>query len=347
MITIREVAEIAGVSKSTVSRVLNDNGYVSESTRKKVEEVISRCNYSPSAVAVNLSKRGTNTIGVLIPEFDNTFFGEILKGITEISDQKDLSIICCDTANDVMKEDRALLILEQQRVRGLIITPAREYSAPEDVTRLRERFNRLRIPIVVVDRHLEKIRLDGVFYENFESGYIAASELIKAGNRKLGIITGDLRLRIARDRYHGFLHAIEDAQLELNRQFILEGDFSVDTAYKLARQMFESGTMPEGIVTCNTFTSLAFLKAARECDVGIGKDIAVIGIDHIQVVDILGYNFSCVTRDVHEMGRVAMRMLCDRIENETAQRTIHMIPCKLVLKGSERRIPLRGKGGAH
>jgi len=337
MITIREIAELTGVSKSTVSRVLN-NGYVSESVREKVEEVIREHNYSPSAVAVNLSRRETSTVGVVIPELDNAFFGEVLKGITEISDKKDFLVICCDTANDAAREDRALRMLEQQRVRGLIITPAQERSDIKDMKRLQDCLDRLRIPIVVVDRHLDKIRLDGVYYQNFESGYLAASELIKAGNRRLGVITGDLQLRIARERYQGFKQAVVDAGLNLEEKFVIKGDFGIATAYRLAKEMFDTGLFPEGIVTCNNRTSLGFLKAAREQKVKIGRDIAVIGIDNIDVLDILDYNFSCVTRDTCEMGRVAMRLLCDRIENKTTQRIIHVVPCQLVLKGSERRI---------
>jgi len=304
-----------------------------------VETVIREQNYSPSAIAINLSRRETSVIGVVIPELENTFFSEVLKGITEISDQNNFLIICYDTANDALKEDRALRMLEQQRVRGMIITPAKEYSDLEDVRRLQARFHSLRTPIVVVDRHLDKIPLDGVYYENFESGYLAASELIKAGNKRIGVITGDLQLRIARDRYQGVRQAVSDAGLDLEEVFVLEGDFRVDTAYRLAKKMFESGEFPEGIVTSNNLTSLGFLKAARECKVKIGKDIAVVGIDHISVLDILDYNFSCVTRDTYETGRAAMRLLHARIEDSTTSRSTHMIPCELMLKGSERRTP--------
>lgn len=338
MITIQEVAQLAGVSKSTVSRVLNNNGYVSQSSREKVEQIIKEYNYSPSAAAVNLSRQVTNTIGVVIPEIDNNFFGEVLHGITEISDQNDFCIICCDTANSSDKEDRALENMRQQRVRGLIITPAEERNDKEDMKRLQNHLTRLNVPVVLLDRYLNKGQWDGVYYENFRSGYIAASELIKAGNHKLGIITGDLNLRIARDRFHGFKQAVEDAGLTVEDRFILKGDFSIEGAYQLASKLFAAGDYPEGIVTCNNRTNLGFLKATRKCGVRIGRDIAVIGIDHVEVLDILDYNFSYVSRDTYEMGRIAMRLLCDLIENKTTQRTIQMVPCKLELKGSERRV---------
>ena len=337
MITIYEVARLAGVSKSTVSRVLNSSGYVSESVRNRVEKVIRENNYTPSAAAVSLSRRETNAIGVVIPQFDNTFFGEVLKGISEISDANDYTIICCDTASDIYKEERALTMLQQQRVCGLIVAPVHDRPNIEDSNRLLECFKGLGIPIVIVDRYLDHIELDGVYYENFQSGYIAASELIKAGNKSIGVITGDLRLRIARDRYRGVEQAVKDAGLELNPSFVLNGDFGIKTAYELSHELLKSGVYPDAIITCNNRTSLGFLKAVREYNMEIGKDIAVIGIDRIEVLDILDYKFSCVGRDTHEMGRTAMRLLCERIENESAHRTVHMIPCILDLKGSEKK----------
>jgi len=109
--------------------------------------------------------------------------------------------------------------------------------------------------------HLDKIQLDGVCYE---SGYLAASELIKAGNHRLGMITGNLQLRIARDRYQGFRQAVIDAGLELDETFVLKGDFSVTTAHRLTTEMLRQGSIPEGIVTSNNRTSLGFLKVMRD-----------------------------------------------------------------------------------
>jgi len=339
MSTINEIAALAGVSKSTVSRVLNNSGYVSPHVRSRVEQIIHEKNYAPSALAVNLSKGETRTIGVLVPELDNAFFSEILKGIVEISDKNGFSIICCDTQNSAKKEANTLQHLMQQRIRGLIITPAEEYASPKDVTRLEGLFAQLNVPIVVVDRHLDKIQLDGVYYENVESGYLAAKTLIDAGNKRLGIITGDLTLRIARDRYQGARQAILDAGLTLEDPFVFQGDFRVSTAYQLSAEMFRRGVYPEAIITSSNRTSLGFLRAAHEYKVDIGKDIAVIGIDGIEVLDILDYKFSCVTRDVYEMGRTAMHLLLARIADKKTPYKTQSIPCQVVLRGSERRTP--------
>lgn len=336
MLTIKDVAALAGVSKSTVSRVLNNNGYVNDETRQRILKIIKANNYSPSATAINLSKRETTTIGVVIPEIDNSFFGEVLQGITSICDENDLSIICCDTQNNAIKEERALRMLEQQRVRGVIITPAIDYTEPDANLRLRTLLNKLNVPIVVVDRDFENSQWDGVFYENYQSAYCATSELIKAGNRRIGIITGDMNLKLARERFQGFQQAIKDHGLSINQQDVLKGDFTIKCAYELAKKMYLSKDFPKAMVTCNNRTTLGFIKATNECGYQIGKDIALIGIDHVKVLDILDYNFSYVTRDTNEMGCIAMQLLLDRIKNPAKQRNICMMPYHLVLQGSEK-----------
>lgn len=336
MLTIKEIAELAGVSKSTVSRVLNNNGYIGEETRQRIEKVIKEQNYTPSAAAVSLSKQETNTIGVIIPEIDNAFFGEIIKGITEIADQQDFSIICCDTQNKAEKELRALKMLEQQRVRGILFTPARGDGDLAYVKELKKQLQGVGVPIVVVDRDFQYSVWDTVYYENYQSGYLATRTLIEAGVTRIGFLQGDMKLKIAKDRYQGFLDAMAEDEKKVIPEDILEGDFTIDTAYRLCRERFAKGDIPEGIVTANNRSSLGFMKAAGEAGLKIGKDIAVVGIDHIPLVDIFGMNFSYVCRDTVEMGRVAMKLLIERMKNPKHSRQISMIPCELKLNGSEK-----------
>jgi len=336
LITIKDVAQLAGVSKATVSRVLNNSGYVNEATRQKVEAIMKENQYIPSASAVSLSRQETSTIGVLVPEIDNMFYGDVLHGITEVADQNELSLIFFDTQDDGEKEARALRTLSQQRVRGLILSPAVDYSNDAMASNLRKQLNALNIPVVIVDRDSDNMPWDGVFYENYQSSYQAAIELYKAGNRRLGVITGDLKLKIGRDRLEGFRQGVLDCGLKLKDEDIFEGDFLIPRAYELSKAMFRSGDWPQAMYTSNNSTSLGFLKAAHECGIEIGKDIAVFGNDRIDILDMLGIPFSCVYRDNHEMGHVALRMLLERIENPDRPRNICMIPYSVQLSGSEK-----------
>jgi LacI family transcriptional regulator len=338
MVTIKEIAKLAGVSKSTVSRVLNNSGYVNEETRQKIEEVISEQEYSPSAAARSLSKKETNTIGVIIPEIDNSFFGEVLKGITEVADSRDFSIISCDTQNSGEKEFHALRMLEHQRVRGVIITPAMGYLDIASVIKFKKMLAKLNVPVVIVDRDFDHSSWDTVTYENYQSGYLATKSLIDAGNKTIGFIQGDMELKIAKDRFKGYLDAMAESNMEIDYRYVYEGDFTIDAAYKITKNAIETGVLPEGIVTSNNRTTLGFMKALREKGMFIGKDIAVVGIDHVPLIDIFTDHFSCISRDTEEMGRMSMKLLLERMENPNKMRNIVMIPCILELKGSEKRV---------
>lgn len=179
---------------------------------------------------------------------------------------------------------------------------------------------------------------DGVFFENFQSAYNATMGLIHAGNRRLGVLTGGNNLKISRDRYRGFTQAVSDCKLKLKKKDILEGDFFTETAFQLSRQMFLSKDYPEGILSCNNRSSIGLLKAAAACGITIGKDIALIGIDQVPILNEIGFPFSCISRNNQEMGHMAMRLLMERIRNPTGGRKTAMVPYHLELNGSERKI---------
>lgn len=338
MITIKEVAELAGVSKATVSRVLNSSGYVSAEARRKVEDVIKEYNYLPSASAVNLSKQETSTVGVVVPEIDNMFYADIVHGITEIADELNLTLVLFDTQNSLEKEERAIRALQHLRVRGIILGPSVDYPETKEGRLVLGQLKQLGVPIVIVDRDFTNMPWDAVLYENYECSYAAAVELYKAGNRRLSVITGDMSLKIGRDRLAGFRRGAEDCGLTIREEDILYGDFLMEKAYKLSKELLTRGDLPDAVYTSNNRTSLGFLKAANECRIRIGKDIALMGNDRIDTVDILGIALSCVYRDNYEMGRMAVRLLQERIDNPDRTRTISMIPYKVGLKGSEKRI---------
>lgn len=335
MITISEVAELANVSKATVSRVLNHTGYVNEQTRRRVEAVIRAHHYSPSASAVNLSRQQTNTIGVLVPEITNAFFGQVLHGISKQLDGTDFTLLYFNSDNDTAKEARALRALAQQRVRGLVLTPARDSDAAS-IDRLRERIDQMHVPTVLLDRDIPDGTWDGVFFENFQSGCRAAEALIHAGNRRLGIITGDLNLKIARDRRDGFLHTAQALGCPVAPQHIYPGDFTVEGGYRAAKQLFASQPRPQAVLTCNNLISLGFLKAVSEQGLRIGHDIAVIGIDQIPELDYIDYGFSCIARDTEQMGRLAIRVLLERMQHPEEPPRMRTIPFQLRLMGSEK-----------
>lgn len=337
MITIKEVAGLAGVSKATVSRLLNNSGYVAPDTRRKIEAVIEKYNYIPSASAVSLSRQESATIGVVLPEIDNVFYAEVVHGITEAADKLNLSMVFFDTQNNLKKESHAFRMLQQQRVKGIILGPSVDYTVTTEGRSLLMQLEKLTIPIVIVDRDFENMKWDAVLFENFQSSYQAAVELCKAGNKRIATITGDMELKLARERFNGFKKGVEDCGGELREEDIYYGNFLTECAYRQAKKLLSANTLPDAVYTPNNRTTLGFLKAAHECGIDVGKDIALIGKDHIEAFDILGIGFSYVDGDNYEMGRSAVRLLHQRWEYPDSPRNINMIPYKVQLNGSEKK----------
>ncbi len=331
---INEIAKLAGVSKATVSRVLNQSGYVSQKTKQQVETVIAEHNYTPSPSAV-LAKKVSKTIGVIIPEISNSFFGEIIDSISRKAQEFGFCVVYYNSANSMDLEENAIQLLEKQRIAGLIITPATGFLKAESQRQLMSMYERLNIPIVVLDREFENSKWDGVFFENFQSTYLATTKLIEMGHRDIAIITGDLNLKIARQRLEGYETALTVHGFPLKSSYILEGDFTAQTAYQLTIKAFQEGSTATAYIPCNNRTGLGFIKACNQYGHVLGETISAIGIDHIPTLTDIGYPYSCVTRDANQMGIVAMDMILHQIKTKEKTKRVTLIPCDLQLRGSE------------
>ena len=337
MITIKDIAAEAGVSKSTVSRVLTQTGYVREDTKNRILKVMKERGFQPSASARSLSSQTTNTIGVVVPEIWNPFYAEVLQGVSEVVDEQNMTMIYCNTDDNAAKEEKALRMLEGQRVCGMILAPSVEYSDKEAVEHLKPLLEKLNAPVVLVDRDVPNMHLDSVMYDNYGAAYASTEALLRAGNRRVGMITGDMGLKIARDRYDGFMDAMKDARVEVKPQDVLYGDFTSKKAYELSCAMYDSGDYPDGILTSNNMTTLGFLRATGDRNFRLGREIAMIGLDHIAALDTIDYMYSYVTRDTVAIGRKTMELLLGRIKQPDMPQTSVTFPYQLVLKGAEKK----------
>lgn len=333
-ITISNIAKEAGVSLATVSRVLNDSGYVKDETRKKVIKVINKYNYTPSAIARSLSKSVTNTIGVIVPDITNPFFGEIIKGISEIAEINNLNIILCDADEDVTKELKAIKTLREQRIRGLIISPT---SVENDLNSdYLQALNKLGTPVILVDGHLKYSNFNGVFVDNIKGSYDAVEALIAAGHKDIAIITGRMNSKPAQDRLLGYEKALIMNNIGINNDLIFYGDYSIDSGYNMTKKILSMPNRPSAIFSSSNFMTLGCLKALNEYRLSIPKDMAIISFDKIDFIEIFDINISYVNGPSRELGKLGMSLLIDSINKDSSKEinNITLTPM-LELKGSE------------
>lgn len=313
-ITIMDIAKEAGVSKATVSRVLNGSASVDSNTREKVEAVIRKKRYSPSTVARNLSYGISSIIGIIVPEIDNPFFGELLRGAISIADKNGLTLMCFNSDDSAEKDYRALKTLKDYRVRGMLYTPATDYDISEEKKKLNRLIGDWDVPIVVMDREPPALeRYDIIAFPDRKSMCEATEILIQAGHRKIGILNATLDQVLARNRQAGYRDALEKHNIPYKKEYCYFGDYSMTRAYHQACEMLEMEDRPTAVVTCNNRISMGFLKALREHQMKIPEDISCIGLDRIEALDIVGNDFNYIRRDAVEMGKKAMEMLIRRM----------------------------------
>lgn len=336
-VTISDIARKANVSSATVSRVLNNSGYVKEDTKKRIQAIIKELDYTPNAIARSLSKNETNTIGVIVPDITNAYFGEIIKGISENAETNNLNIILFNTDNYLEKEVRALNLLKEQRIKGIIMTPGFGEEKLND--NYIKTIDNLNIPIILVSADVKFTNLNGVFVDNIKGGFDATNLLIKEGHTKIGIITGLLSAEPAMDRLLGYKKALEMNNIEINEQYIFNGEFKLDKAYELTKNLIKEDNRPTALVVCSNMMTMGVIKALKEQNKDIPKDLAIIGFDKIDFLDMVGLNITYVEDCPIKLGQVAMDMLCDIIrdtDNSSVRRLV--ISSQIITKGSEKKL---------
>lgn len=339
--TIKEIASIAHVSPATVSRVLNHSAPVKEETRKRIEQVIAEHHYLPNEFARSLSNKRSSTIGVIVPDICNPFFSEVIRGISSVADRSGMQIILCNSADDEKKEADFLTHLQQQRVCGIIITPVSD----------RDKFNSnflieletTGIPVVLLDRDVKGSNFDAVFIDNVKGAFDGVTALLKEGHRDIAVVAGPKTSLPGRDRLLGYRKAFETYRIPVKEALICYGNFHLESGYEITKKLLAMPQRPTAIFACNNMMMVGVLKALLEAHCKVPEDMAVVGFDSIDLLDILGCPISCVARQTDEMGEIAMELLLKRIrlrDQDAENSTVHRVTLHphLTLKGSEKLI---------
>ncbi len=331
---ISDIARKAQVSTATVSRVLNHSSLVTPKTRERVERVIREQGYTPSAVAKSLSVRATHNMGVIFPDIENPFFSSALIGITQVAEQKKYNVFYFNSDETPEKEHEFLAVIRQQRLDGIILSPADGY---DQVTgSILEEFEQKNVAVVLLDRDLDRRQFSMVRAKDQEGAYLAVRQLIREGHTRIAIIMGSPSNRPVFERCAGYLQAMEEAGVPVRPEYMVRADQKSEIAFTATRTLMELPEPPTAIFTCNNMMTLGCLRFCTEHGIHIGRDIALIGFDDIQTLRDVGYHLSVVDRSSREMGRIAMELLMKRLEDPSSPKETRFVPTELILRGSEK-----------
>lgn len=335
-VTLQDIARASGVSCATVSRVINSSDAVKPETREHVLETIRKYSYVPNAIARSLSRNETNTIGVVVPDILNPFFGFVIRGISTVLRNMGYNIALCDTDENINYECDSLDMLFEQRVRGIIISPTIEQESSNGMKLLE--LSQRKTPIVLVDRDIRVSQYDGVFFDNINAGKDATLALIQAGHQKVAAILGPSSSNACIERCMGYSSALSMNGLPYEDDYVLYGSYSAESGYEMTNRILLMKNRPTAIFAASNSLTVGCITCLLDHHIKIPEEMSVIGFDGTENFEPFGLHISYIDRSIGKMGEAAAKLMVEQINAQPelgrVQKRI-IIPASLVLKGSE------------
>lgn len=325
MTTIKDVARHAGVSVATVSRVINETGYVHEDTRRKVEESVQQLNYTPNEVARSLYKRKSRLIGLLLPDITNPYFPQLARGVEDRIQESGFRLIFGNSDESQKKEQDYIQTFVQNNVVGVISSTNDPGTAS---------YRSLKIPVVFLDR----ISSDrpAVYADGREGGRLAAQQMIQRGSHHITVMQGPIHIRPAQDRFQGAIEVLQDMGIDYHTT--QTSSFSFTDADRWAKELFEQYPDTDGVIASNDIVATAVIQEAYRLGKKVPQDVQIIGFDDIPLSSLLSPALSTIRQPAYDMGRAAADLLIQLIEGTAGeQRTIQM-PVQFIERETTRKL---------
>lgn len=324
-VTIQDVAKAAGVSISTVSRVLNEKVDVASDTQERVLAVIDELGYTSNLAARSMRSRKKNLIGLVVPDIGYPYSIEIMKGINRAIAESSYDLLVYTTGGiqkvgTVTREQYYVSLLNNSLTDGVILVAS---SAAEFITDA---------PIIAVDPHVINPNYPSVQGTNYHGAKEAMEYLLHLGHRRIGFINGRPETASASRRFMGYQDALREAGIELDETLVVSGDFTTQTGHESALQLLSLENPPTAIFAANDQSAIGVFQAADELGIRIPVDLSVVGFDNISEAKYLG--LTTVDQFLAEMGYVAIQMLIRLIGNDHLGEQIHKMQTKLVIRSS-------------
>ena len=330
-ITIKDIAKQLNISISTVSRALKGSHRVNATTKAKVMKTAKALNYQPNALALNLRKRKTNTIGIIIPGFIVQFYSTAISAIQDTMALHGYNVIICQSNESYKTEVKNLQTLASYRVDGVIASVSKETNNDEHYRQLEH----LDIPLVFFNRTLPQFNASAITVDDYDGAKTAIQHLIESGNQKIAIISGPANLEIYNNRIHGYMDCLKNNNIPLNDNYIKETDLSVQAIIDAVENLVSLENPPDAIFTANddsTFITLALLK---EKGIKIPEEISLVGYTSEPKAEYVSPAITTIEQPTYEIGKLAAELLIHLLKsnsNQSAQ--IKKLKANLVVRDS-------------
>lgn len=331
-LTIEQIAQLATVSRSTVSRVLNNHPSVRHGVRTRVQQIIEEYGYAPQAAARSLVRQRTSVLGLLIPRsaaiiFSDPFFYSIIQGINEACIQHGYFLML-STVIAAAEQDFYQRILRSRHFDGVIMLSS-DIDDPILPLLLRDR-----TPLVLIGRHPYFQELNWVDVENREGARSAVAHLIQLGHRRIATITGPLQMAAAIDRRDGYKVALLEQRIPILQELIVESDFTQQGGYSAMCRLLSLEQRPSAVFVASDTMAIGALRAIQDAGLSVPGDIALVGFDDLPATAFINPPLTTVRQHIHEMGTIATELLIQQLEQPGQALFQHRMTTSLVIRQS-------------
>ncbi|CAH0345999.1 LacI family DNA-binding transcriptional regulator [Bacillus sp. CECT 9360] len=328
MATIADVAREAGLSRATVSRVINNYPYVSEEKKNLVLKAMETLNYIPNASAQKLRSQKTHTIGVLIPRLTNPFFAYLLEGIDTIATKHEFQLLVCQTKNSKQKEIHFLNYLKSKQVDGIILTSIE--NSWETIAAYISYG-----PIVLCNEYSFQSQVPMVRLNQYEGGYIGTRHLIEKGHLKIGYCYGEQMTQLTKDRHDGYKKALSDFGIAFKGDWVFKRAYDLKDGQTVFQNSVAMEDPPTAFFTGSDQVAAGIIKEARIQGLSVPRDIAVIGFDDQPIASLIEPGITTIMQPAEEIGNQAMKLMMKSINNDLSHNDMDIqLPLQLVLRHS-------------
>jgi len=331
MPTIRQIARDLNVSVSTVSAVINNSGYVSAPLRARIEKALRESEYRPNQIARSLRLKKTRTIGLIVPDFANSFYSQVMRGAEDYLAGAAYRLLVADSREDWKRQRDYLVSFSGRVTDGIILVPCMATS--DQIASIpgivRE------TPLVYVDRSPVQCVVDSVLADNVRASQEATRHLLELGHRRIGIITEPLNLLNAAERLTGYKQALESFHVPVDGELIRAGGNTEDSGYWCGLDLLQMADRPTAIFVCNNLMTLGVLTALRELEVTCPADLSLVGFDDFEWCAYLAPPLTMVRQAASELGAAAAKIILKRVRYPEQNRTERvLLPTELVVRNS-------------
>ncbi|MCJ8012296.1 LacI family transcriptional regulator [Paenibacillus sp. KQZ6P-2] len=332
-VKIKDVAIRAGVSTTTVSRVLNGEKYVREDLKNRVNEAIQDLGYAPSQIARSLVRNKTNLLGVIVPDLTSSFYATILSSIEQTATFNEYNLLVCNISEDIEKEYKYLNIFKEMRVEGIIIMHEKINE------KIREFIIKLDIPVIFSSVKPMDQSFISVIVDDYTAAYDATKYLIEIGHERIGFIGGDLRdITSGQNRYSGYRNALSDHGIKIVHEHIRFGDYKVKSGYDMMGELLRYKHQPTAVFAVSDDMAIGAMNCIADHGLRVPEDISVMGFDGSQLTELVRPRITSMEQPIHHMGKVTVETLLQLISGEIQQEVDIILGHRLEVRDSCRNI---------